>query len=137
MHTQGVAKRGLAGKREPKREGAAMSDSTALGIAAVARACAEHMRGTREERSIQAGIDATMREVIATRGYNPVMREPSPTVTVASGVKVEPGAPLARGTGWAQEVPLAPPVKPGSMEDRVIGAMIDQALGPAVPPKKE
>jgi hypothetical protein len=51
---------------------------------------------TEEERAIQRGIEATMREVLRTRGYNPVVREPAERVTVQSGVKVEPGFPLVR-----------------------------------------
>jgi hypothetical protein len=91
-----------------------MSDSTAVGIAAVARACAEQMGPSAEDRAIQAGIDATMRDVIKTRSYNPVLREPSPTVTVQSGVRVEPGAPLARG--WAEPPPLALPAGQDAIE---------------------
>jgi hypothetical protein len=51
-----------------------MSDSTAVGIAAVARALAQQMGPSAEDRAIQDGIDATMRDVIKTRGYNPARR---------------------------------------------------------------
>jgi hypothetical protein len=64
-----------------------MSESTAVGIAAVARAMAQQMRaeGGPADRAIQAGIDATMRAVTADR-YNPVLREASPTVRVMGAV---------------------------------------------------
>jgi hypothetical protein len=96
---------------------------------------------TAEDRAIQLGIDRTMREVTKVevgRGiYNPAFREASPTVTVASGVKTSPGLPLSRGTGWQSERELESPLPNGSLAERVVGALCDQALGPAVPKKKE
>jgi hypothetical protein len=82
------------------------------------------------EGDVQAGIDEAMRGVIADR-HNPNRVDAPVKVEVASAVRVTPGAPLrGRGTGWVEPGPL---VKPASYADRVIGAAIDRALGPAVP----
>jgi hypothetical protein len=71
---------------------------------------------------LQAGIDATMRSVIADR-YDPTRREPSPTVGVVGAVPVAPASPLVRGTGWADPRPLALP--PGQ---DAIERLVDAAL---------
>jgi hypothetical protein len=42
------------------------------------------------------------------------------------------GAPLA-GRGWSALRPIESPMPKGSFVDRVVGGMIDRALGPAVP----
>lgn len=44
---------------------------------------------------------------------------------------------IPRGRGFAPEIPLVSPSAKGSMVDDVIGALCDQALGPAVPKKRE
>ena len=77
---------------------------------------------TEEERRVQAGIDATIRAVAADR-YNPVWQPASPRVTVQSGVKVDPGLPLDRGTGWREEAPLGIPPGQEAIE-RLVNAML-------------
>ena len=69
---------------------------------------------------LQAGIDASMRGVIADR-YNPTVREASPKVCVVGAVPVSSGAPLVRGTGWAAERPLAMPPGQAAIE-RLVNA---------------
>ena len=39
--------------------------------------------------------------------------------------------PPKRGSGWQEPRELGPVVQPGSMEERVLDRMIDNALGPA------
>jgi hypothetical protein len=107
-----------------------MSDSTAIGIAGVARAMAEQMRETDEDRAIQAGIARTMRDVIRDRC--PTAQQPMPTVSVANAPRVV-DADAPRGTGWRDPAPLASPSAPGSSTERAIAALTDHALGPAVP----
>ena len=107
-----------------------MSDSTgAVGAMRVAQALTEQARqdANPADRAIQAGIDATMRAVIADhiRGAGP---SASPRSAIAEPV---------RGTGWQKETPLVSPVPKGSFIEGVIGGMIDHALGPAVPKKAE
>jgi hypothetical protein len=82
---------------------------------------------------IQRGIDATMRAVVADR-YNPVLRKPSPTVTVVGAAPVITAG--ERGTGWVEPRPIASPMPKGSFLEGVVGAMIDRALGPALPKAK-
>ena len=86
---------------------------------------------------IQRGIDATMRAVVADR-YNPAHRKPSPTVRVVGAAPVTAEAPLApeRGTGWAEPRPIESPMPKGSFVEGVVGRMIDNALGPALPKAK-
>jgi hypothetical protein len=50
-----------------------------------------------EERAIQRGIDDTMRSVIRDRGYNPNSFS-------------QADIPGPRGTGWAKENPITPPM---------------------------
>jgi hypothetical protein len=66
--------------------------------------------GEADDRArLQAGIDATMRQSIAERAYNPVQREAMPKVGVMGAPLVTAGAPLVRGTGWSEPRPLALP----------------------------
>jgi hypothetical protein len=61
---------------------------------------------TAEEAAIQAGIDATMREVCATRSYNPNALSPPVKVTPAGAVRVtEPKGER----GWVEPLPLTLP----------------------------
>ena len=79
-------------------------DSTAFGIMAVARAMSQQMQPTEEERRIQAGIDATMRDVITHDArHNP--NALSPPVTVRP-IGAEPVVTAGSKNGWADEVPL-------------------------------
>jgi hypothetical protein len=88
------------------------------------------MPGAEENRRIQAGIDAVMRDVIADR-YNPINSLPkAQTVTVANAPRV---TTAGEERGWADEKPLASPMPNGSFIESVHGAMIDHHLGPALP----
>jgi len=114
------------------------SGTTAVGVAAMANALSQQMRQDNDpaDRAIQAGIDAAMRGVVKdtfNRAPSPIL----PKVTVSGAAPVKEGIPLARGTGWAKEVPLVSPMPKGSFVEGVIGGMIDNALGPAVPRKAE
>ena len=102
-------------------------DSMTLGIMAVARALAQQMQPTEEERRIQAGIDATMREVIADR-YNPNALAAPAKVTVAGAVPVVDGPPLS---GRSEPRPLAPPPGQEAIERLVnAGCPTDPSMGP-------
>ena len=81
-----------------------------------------------ENLRIQAGIDATMRDVIANRARP----EPSsPTVTVVGAPRVitagEPEPPK-RGTGWVEPRPLAPPPGQDAIE-RLVNAFLPHGPG--------
>jgi hypothetical protein len=72
-------------------------------------------------------IDQTIRE-ISRDTYNPnALRRPD-NVKVANAPIVTTAG--ERGSGWQEEKPLGPVVKPGSMEERVMSQMIDAALPP-------
>jgi hypothetical protein len=77
------------------------------------------MPGAEENRRIQAGIDAVMRDIIADPRKNPTAMPPSETVTVVGAPKVV----TAGEQGWQAPEPLASP--PGQA---VIAAMCDAAL---------
>jgi hypothetical protein len=95
------------------------------GYVAIGRAASRSL----SEEEIQAGILRSMSEVVA-RPYNPnALRRPE-KVGVANAPNVVDADEPKRGSGWQEERPLEPVVKPGSMEDRAISAMIDQALPP-------
>jgi hypothetical protein len=83
------------------------------------------------EKEIQAGIDKTMREVVANP-YNPnALRRPE-TATPANAPVVKT---FGQGRGFIEDKPLEPVVKPGSLEERVMSAMIDAVLPPGVEKK--
>ena len=78
------------------------------------------------EKEIQDGIDKTMREVVRS-DWNPnALRKPE-TATPAG---VPPMKTHGEGRGFVEPRPIGPVVTPGSMEDRVMSALIDQALPP-------
>ena len=109
--------------------------TTDIAMANLGRALAR--KPTAEELEIARGIDATIRAVAADR-YNPIHQPASPTVTVQSGVQTKQASELLiRPKGWVEPQPIRSPSAKGSMVDNVIGALCDQALGPAVPKKKE
>ena len=127
-----------------------MSDSTAIGIARVAAAMTELMQrnASPADRAIQAGIDECMRGVIRAQTSQLPNALKCPTAqdagTGRSGPNVNPFdtrllvTPPTRGSGWQEPKELGPVVTPGSMEERVLDRMIDNALGPALPkPKAE
>jgi hypothetical protein len=73
---------------------------------------------------ISAGIDATMREVIASARHNPNRIDAPAKVGVAGAVLVVAGAPLAgRGTGWAEPRPMAGPPGQEAIERLVKAAL--------------
>ncbi len=129
-----------------------MSDnSTAIGIARVAAAMTELMQrnASPADRAIQAGIDECMRGVIRAQTSQDANALKCPTAQgPGTGPRVErkpePGD-LSKallitpaGRGWREPKELGPVVQPGSMEERVLDGMIDNALGPALPkPKAE
>lgn len=92
------------------------------GMVAIGRAAARQPT----EQEIQAGILKSMSEVVA-RPYNPNALRVPDNVKVANAPVV---TTAERGSGWQEERPLEPVVKPGSMEERVMSQMIDQALPP-------
>lgn len=63
------------------------------------------MPGAEENRRIQAGIDAVMRDIIADPRKNPTAMPPSETVTVVGAPKVV----TAGERGWQEEQPLTSP----------------------------
>jgi hypothetical protein len=116
-----------------------MSETTALGIAAVARALAQQRGPTAEDRAIQAGIDAAMRGVIAEqvdpsegRVKNPTEqripphlmgKSPAPLGHLGNELLVIP-----RERGFAKEVPITSPSAKGSMVDNAIERLANSAL---------
>jgi hypothetical protein len=125
-----------------------MSETTALGIAAVARALAQQRGPTDEDRRIQAGIDAAMRGVIAEQTDTSEGRVKNPTdqriPPHLMGKSREPLGHLGnellvipRERGFAPEVPITSPLPKGSFIEGVVNRMVDNALGPAVPKKRE
>ncbi len=100
-----------------------MSTTSDVGLAAIARALAQSMRPTEEDRRIQAGIDAAMRGVIAeqtstdpTRIKNPTAQripehlltnQPKPPQLDLSQALLV--IPPKRGSGWAEAAPLSSP----------------------------
>jgi hypothetical protein len=73
-----------------------------------------------ENLRIQAGIDATMRDVIANRA-RPLPS--SPTVTVVGAPRVVTAGDPPRGTGWVDPRPLAPPPGQEAIE-RLVNAVL-------------
>jgi hypothetical protein len=82
-----------------------------------------------DARRIQEGINAAMRETIKNPPNPNALRRPE-KVGVANAPRVVDADEPKRGTGWQEEKPLEPVVKPGSMEERVMSNLIDQALPP-------
>jgi hypothetical protein len=83
-----------------------------------------------EERRIQAGIDATMREVIS-RPYNPQALDPPEKVTPIDAVKVVEAGEKASEKGWYSPKPLAG----SSQSDEIIKRLADE-LAPHGPESK-
>ncbi len=95
-----------------------------VALAAMAAALTQQMRPTEEDRRIQAGIDATMRGVIAeqvdpdpTRVKNPTTQR-IPEHLLTNQPKPPQGTgldqallviPPKRGTGWVDAAPLSSP----------------------------
>ena len=113
-----------------------MSNENSTAAVAVARmSFALAKRQSDEDRAIQAGIDEAMRQVVGRDArHNPNAIGQLDKVMPAGAVRATDGVSLT--PGWAKEIPLEPPIRPGSMAEKVIGAMCDRMLGPAVPPKK-
>lgn len=110
-----------------------MSETTALGIAAVARALAQQRGPTEEDRRIQDGINKTMAQVIADPVKNPTDQSIPPHLL--SGKPREPLPHLGnellvipRERGFAPEVPITSPSAKGSMVDDAIKTLADAAL---------
>ena len=100
-----------------------MSTSDAIALARLASALMR--RPTAEERAIQAGIDATMREVIRHDAkHNPN----------AHALPERPGQP---GTGWVDALPLGPVMS--ESDRRWQEQMLDRVLphGPESPLRKK
>ena len=77
------------------------------------------MPGAEENRRIQAGIDAVMRDIISDPRKNPTAMPPSETVTVVGAPKVV----TASERGWAEQAPLALP--PGQdLIERLVNAAL-------------
>jgi hypothetical protein len=119
-------------------------DSTAIGIARVAAALTEMMQShaSPADRAIQAGIDDCMRGVIKAQTSQDANALKCPTAQgPGTGRRVErppePGdlskALLITPAGRGLPAGRGPVVTPGSMEERVLDRMIDNALGPALP----
>jgi hypothetical protein len=103
-----------------------------VGMVAIGRAAARQPT----DAEIQAGILRSMRDVVA-RPYNPnALRRPD-RVGVANAPEAVTAGEPKRGTGWAKEAPIESPMPKGSFIEGVVGGMIDRALGPAVPKKRE
>ena len=86
-----------------------------VGLAAIARALAQSMGPTDEERRIQAGIDATMRAVIADPVKDPTSQR-IPDHLLTNQPKRQQGMGLEQALlvippkrGWADPAPLASP----------------------------
>jgi hypothetical protein len=107
-------------------------ETEALALSRLSFALAKPSEGEAEYNArIQAGIDATMREVIKTASYNPnALSPPVKTTPLGAVPAVEPRS----RNGWADEVPLRSPPGQG-----VIERMVDAALphGPAWKREKE
>src|SRR5262245_46213986 len=85
-------------------------------------------------QEIQAGIARTMGEVVRSAS-NPQRLIPEAQMQREN---VKPtNAPAVQTFGWANEKKLESPIPKGSFIEGVVGGMIDRALGPAVPKKRE
>ena len=81
-----------------------MSDDSTAAMN-VARALSQQMQPTEEERRIQEGIDATMREVVRHDArHNPNALSAPVNVTPIGAQRVD-----AADNGWAEEKPLRLP----------------------------
>jgi hypothetical protein len=109
-------------------------ETGAVGLARIGHIMGAGREQTAEELAIQAGIDATMRAVVSqdapyvskmiARDARPEDLPRAAPTSVASSNR----------TGWAKETPLEPPLgAKGSYLDNLVGKMIDNTLGPAVP----
>lgn len=122
-----------------------MSNSTAIGIAKVAAAMTELMQRNTSpaDRAIQAGIDECMRGVIRQQtSQDPNLLKCPTSLGSGTGRRVERPrefgdlsralmSPAARG--WQEPREVEPPIKPGSVAEKVQNALIDQACGPLKP----
>jgi hypothetical protein len=79
-----------------------------------------------DDAVLQAGIDAAMREVVA-RPYNPNALRPPDKVGIANAPVV---VTAGEGRGLVEPKELELVVRPGSMADRAISNLIDEALPP-------
>jgi hypothetical protein len=88
------------------------------------------------DAEVARAMDLTIR-AMARDAYNPNALNPPAIVKVANAPEVVTAGEAKRGTGWANEVPIESPMPKGSFIEGVVGNMIDRALGPAVPKKRE
>jgi hypothetical protein len=107
-----------------------MSKTDELAMARMAEAASQLTEGEKaERRRIQAGIDATMSEVIreqmSGRGYDP-WRQGSGTTKV-----VPAGAAPVKDAGWAEPRPMAPQGSDDKHIERIANALAPH--GPANP----
>ena len=116
-----------------------MSETTALGIAAVARALAQQRGPTEEDRAIQRGIDAAMRGVIAEQTDTSEGRVKNPTAQrIPPHLMGKSREPLPHfgnellvippKWGFAPEIPITSPSAKGSMVDEAIERLANSAL---------
>ena len=97
------------------------------------------------DRAIQAGIDQAMRDEIRVQtSMDPGARkcptdQPNPP-QLGQRPAPEPdyGGPFcvvpSKRRGWQPEHPIRPPIEPGSLAEKVVERMIDQACGPLAKP---
>lgn len=76
-----------------------------------------------EFRRIQAGIDATMRAIIADPRKDPTAMPPSPTVTVVGATEVKTAFDPGGGRGWQRERPITSPPGQDAIERLVNAAL--------------
>jgi hypothetical protein len=100
--------------------------------AALARMFSKWAQPTPEDHA--KAMDMSIR-AMARDAYNPNRLNAPQTVRVANAPVVVGMDEPKRGSGWQEEKPLEPVVKPGSMEERVMSQMIDQALPPGAEKK--
>lgn len=104
------------------------NDSAALGLARLGADLGRAERTSPEALAIQAGIDATMREVIRSDTLSPAFR-PTSQFPKRTRRQATPG--------YIDEIPKVSPSAPGSTAEKAIGALCDHYLGVGVPKKVE
>jgi hypothetical protein len=81
------------------------------------------MPGAEENRRIQAGIDAVMRDIIADPRKDPTAMPPSERVTVVGAPQVTTAFEPEIGRGWQRERPITCPPGQDAIERLVNAAL--------------
>jgi hypothetical protein len=119
---------------EEKDKGNAAGMGTAdLGFVAVGKALVREPT----EAEIARALERTLREMRGDRYTNPQQLRAPERTQVANAPRVVDGDEPKRGSSFQEPAKLESPMPKGSFVEGVVGGMIDNALGPAVPGKRE